>query len=79
MMKALLIALTIISAPSLAFDVPVSDLDAWQVLAFRNIPANTVTANDDVLDATVPADEALTLLREIRDALRRLSEGQSEA
>ena len=31
------------------------------------------------LTASVPEDEALTLLREIRDALRRLAEGQSEA
>lgn len=34
---------------------------------------------DGALDATVPEDETLTLLREIRDALRRLTEGQSDA
>ncbi len=37
------------------------------------------TGNDEALDATAPELETLTLLREIRDALRRLAEGQSEA
>jgi len=33
---------------------------------------------DGALDGTAPEDETLTLLREIRDSLRRLAEGQSE-
>lgn len=53
MKKALLIALAIFAAPSLAFDVPVGDLAAWKTLAFRNIAANTVTANDQGLHIAV--------------------------
>jgi putative membrane protein len=36
------------------------------------------SGNVGALDATVPEDETLTLLRDIRDALRRLAKGQSE-
>ena len=53
MKKTLLIALTLIAAPSLAFDVPVADLAAWKVLSFRNIAANTVTVNDGVMNIAV--------------------------
>ena len=37
------------------------------------------SGNDGALDATEPEDQTLNLLREIRDALRRLAEGQSKA
>jgi len=53
MKKALLIALAIFAAPSLAFDVPVGELAAWKTLAFRNIAANTVTVNDEGLHIVV--------------------------
>ena len=53
MKKTLLIALTLITAPALALDVPVADLEAWKVLSFRNIAANTVTVNDGVMNIAV--------------------------
>ena len=53
MKKVLLIALALFAAPSLALDVPVGDLPAWKTLAFRNIAANTVTANDEGLHIAV--------------------------
>jgi hypothetical protein len=53
MKKALFIASTIISAPSLAFDVPVADLAAWKTLSYWNISANAVTVNDEALHIAV--------------------------
>ena len=53
MKKVLLIALALFAVPSLALDVPVGDLAAWKTLAFRNIAANTVTANDEGLHIAV--------------------------
>jgi hypothetical protein len=53
MKKVLLTALALFAAPSLALDVPVGDLAAWKTLAFRNIAANTVTANDEGLHIAV--------------------------
>ena len=53
MKKTLFIALTLITVPSLAFDVPVADLAAWNILSFRNIAANTVTVNNGLLDIAV--------------------------
>jgi len=53
MKKVLLTALALFAAPSLALDVRVGDMAAWKTLAFRNIAANTVTANDEGLHIAV--------------------------
>jgi len=51
--KALLVALTILTAPSLAYEVPVADLTAWKVLSYRYIAANRVAVNSGTLHIAV--------------------------
>ena len=53
MKKILLSILMAFATPSLAFDIPVASLDAWQVLEFRKIPANTVAVNNGALEIAV--------------------------
>lgn len=53
MKRILAIVSLMLTVPAAALDVPVTDLDRWKTLAYRNIPSNTVTTNGSGMQIAV--------------------------